>query len=455
MRRRFSGIYRALRSAIPWFALGGALALTATTWIAMERGRTAHARMHFNLSSQAAAEQLSSRVAAYEEILRAGAARVASTPATTPPEWYQFVSYLQLPERFPAMPRIEYRPASSALHDGDAVRAAAAARAIASGETTISAALAPEATAQQPSIAMFVPVTRPGNGRGPKAIGGIVSGLVHIYDLTHGVLDDPSMDGIDTRIYDGPRLSPDRLLADTRSAGAATPPLFERVVELPLAGRTWTLQFLSRPDLEEAIARDRPFGLLAAGLVASVLTFLLARSVTSHLERAQHLSMRDPLTGLYNRRYLENSMERELNRARRAGATIGVVMLDVDHFKRLNDSRGHDAGDFVLVNVAAMLAHAARGSDIACRFGGEEFALILPGASLEVARDRAESIRAAFAGARFEFNGEPLVPMTLSAGVAALVPGDADWSQGLHQADRALYTAKRAGRNRVLAVARE
>jgi diguanylate cyclase (GGDEF)-like protein len=167
--------------------------------------------------------------------------------------------------------------------------------------------------------------------------------------------------------------------------------------------------------------------------------------------RAHLLSMRDPLTGLWNRRYLDETMSRELPRARRHNTPIGVVILDLDHFKQLNDTFGHDAGDHVLARVGEMLRHATRGSDIACRFGGEEFGLILPAASLEASRNKAETIRSAFAAMNLDFEGTPLGPLTLSAGVAALPAGKQDWAQVMRLADKALYTAKQAGRNRVIA----
>ncbi len=163
--------------------------------------------------------------------------------------------------------------------------------------------------------------------------------------------------------------------------------------------------------------------------------------------------MHDPLTGLFNRRYVDETMEREIERARRAGTSIGVIVLDIDHFKRLNDTFGHDAGDHVLARTGELLRHVTRGGDIACRFGGEEFALILPGASLETARERAETIRALFEATPFVFEGNRIAPLTLSAGVCALPPGGGEWGRVLRQADRALYTAKQAGRNRVLAAA--
>jgi diguanylate cyclase (GGDEF)-like protein len=137
------------------------------------------------------------------------------------------------------------------------------------------------------------------------------------------------------------------------------------------------------------------------------------------------------------------------------GENVGVIVLDLDHFKQLNDTHGHDAGDHVLGRMGELLKHATRGSDIACRFGGEEFALILPGASLDVTRKRAEAIRAAYEALDLEFDGRKIGPLTLSAGVSSMPPDANDWALALQLADRALYTAKQAGRNRVLAAAPE
>ncbi|HEY7293860.1 MAG TPA: GGDEF domain-containing protein, partial [Dehalococcoidia bacterium] len=103
--------------------------------------------------------------------------------------------------------------------------------------------------------------------------------------------------------------------------------------------------------------------------------------------------MRDPLTGLYNRQYMEETLEREIRRAERRYASLGVIMLDVDHFKHFNDTFGPAAGDTLLQHISGFLTGHIRGEDIACRYGGEEIALILPDASLEGARDRADDLR--------------------------------------------------------------
>jgi diguanylate cyclase (GGDEF)-like protein len=128
-----------------------------------------------------------------------------------------------------------------------------------------------------------------------------------------------------------------------------------------------------------------------------------------------------------------------------------VIVLDIDHFKKLNDTYGHDVGDMVLERTGELLRAATRNSDIACRFGGEEFAVILPGATLLVARNRAEAIRASLEAMRIDFDGKSIGPLTISAGVASMPPHGQNWTYVLQQADRALYTAKQAGRNKVVA----
>jgi diguanylate cyclase (GGDEF)-like protein len=229
------------------------------------------------------------------------------------------------------------------------------------------------------------------------------------------------------------------------------PPVFSRRIAFQIPGRMWTIQFDSRPEFDAMLQRARPWGVLAAGILTSIVLFILTVALVAAWNRAHHLSMRDPLTGLYNRRYLEETMGRELPRARRLGESVGVIVLDIDHFKLLNDTYGHDAGDLVLERTGELLRAATRDSDIACRFGGEEFAVILPGATLLVARNRAEAIRASLEAMRIDFGGKLIGPLTVSAGVASMPPHGQDWTYVLHQADRALYTAKQSGRNKVIA----
>lgn len=163
-------------------------------------------------------------------------------------------------------------------------------------------------------------------------------------------------------------------------------------------------------------------------------------------------SIRDPLTGLFNRRYLEETLERELPRMIRKKASLGVMMADVDHFKRLNDTFGHEAGDAVLRELAQIFRKQLRAEDIACRYGGEEFTLILPEAQIEKVRDRAEQLRQAVEAAEFHFHGQSFGPVTVSIGIASYPKHGATGETLLRAADRALYRAKEEGRNRVIAI---
>lgn len=163
--------------------------------------------------------------------------------------------------------------------------------------------------------------------------------------------------------------------------------------------------------------------------------------------RAQ--SIKDPLTGLYNRRYLEETMEREIRRAVRAEQGLGVLMLDLDHFKKFNDTHGHEAGDAVLRETAAFLLKSVRSEDIVCRFGGEEFVVILPVADLKVSQARAERIRARLREMTVMHQGQSMGIVTVSVGVAELPQHGASAKELLEAADAALYRAKREGRDRV------
>jgi diguanylate cyclase (GGDEF)-like protein len=159
-------------------------------------------------------------------------------------------------------------------------------------------------------------------------------------------------------------------------------------------------------------------------------------------------AIRDPLTGLYNRRYLDDTLERELRRAERQGSTVSVLVVDIDHFKRINDTHGHAAGDEMLKAFAALLRASVRGGDLACRWGGEEFVLLLHAAPSEGAAERAEALRLACSAMQVHFQGVEL-RATVSIGVACF-PAHASTAAGLMRAaDEALYAAKGEGRNRV------
>jgi two-component system cell cycle response regulator len=168
---------------------------------------------------------------------------------------------------------------------------------------------------------------------------------------------------------------------------------------------------------------------------------------TAELER---MCNTDSLTGLSNRRYLREALDLELSRSARYGRTVSFAMIDVDHFKQLNDTYGHQAGDHVLVRLSALLMQSVRKNDIVGRYGGEEIALILPETGLHGARILAERIRIAIAEQRIVWERE-LLNVTVSIGLASISVGQSETAEGLiRAADRALYRAKNAGRNCVV-----
>ncbi len=181
--------------------------------------------------------------------------------------------------------------------------------------------------------------------------------------------------------------------------------------------------------------------------VAEQISLALANLKLQEKLRIQ--SVRDQLTGLFNRRYLDESLVREISHARRHDHPVAVVMMDLDHFKRFNDTFGHDAGDALLAATGKLLASQARGEDIACRYGGEEFALILPGASIETAVARADELRREIQQLQISLHGERLGAVTASVGVAAFPTHGDSGTSVVAAADRALYQAKGSGRNRV------
>lgn len=161
------------------------------------------------------------------------------------------------------------------------------------------------------------------------------------------------------------------------------------------------------------------------------------------------LSIRDSLTGLYNRRYMEEGLDRELERAHRQQHNVAIVMLDVDHFKDCNDSYGHEVGDLVLKRIAEHLKHFRGGSDIPCRYGGEEFLLILPDIANDVLTTRLEQLRRDIQQMRVTHDDKILPEMTISIGVACYPQDGLEPSELVRLADEAMYKAKRRGRNRV------
>ncbi|PWH17648.1 MAG: hypothetical protein DDG60_01610, partial [Anaerolineae bacterium] len=160
-------------------------------------------------------------------------------------------------------------------------------------------------------------------------------------------------------------------------------------------------------------------------------------------------AIRDPLTSLYNRRFMDETLVREIARAQRDDLPIAILMLDIDHFKKVNDTYGHEAGDMLLKSLASMLLRESRRSHIPCRYGGEEFCVIMVGAPLPIARQRAETWRKQFSETVVTYKHQNL-SATISIGVAVYPEHGVNGQDILRAADEALYAAKQAGRNRVM-----
>jgi len=165
-------------------------------------------------------------------------------------------------------------------------------------------------------------------------------------------------------------------------------------------------------------------------------------------EKLREQALRDPLTDLYNRRYITETMSRDILRAGREDAPLSVIISDIDHFKVINDTYGHQVGDLFLIEVAQLFRHHTRGSDSVCRYGGEEFLFVLPGASADAARKRAEEIRLQIARLAI-LHEEKTLTITMSFGVAAFPVHGGKCEEIIMKADQALYDAKRMGRNLV------
>ncbi|MCX7982239.1 MAG: diguanylate cyclase [Syntrophales bacterium] len=172
-------------------------------------------------------------------------------------------------------------------------------------------------------------------------------------------------------------------------------------------------------------------------------------------DQLMHQATRDALTNLYNRRYMEESLNREFYRCQRKGLPLSLIIIDIDFFKTINDRYGHDAGDFVLKKFSSYILQSIRKEDIACRYGGEEFVVILPETPLEAAVVRAEQMRKKIMISSLEYRGEIITDITASMGIATWPQHGDDPLACLKAADLALYRAKEEGRNRVVVASTE
>jgi diguanylate cyclase (GGDEF)-like protein/PAS domain S-box-containing protein len=190
-------------------------------------------------------------------------------------------------------------------------------------------------------------------------------------------------------------------------------------------------------------SRTRLISLAADNLAMALVSLKLREALRTR-------SVRDPMTQLFNRRYLDETLIRELAICQRSDKPLGAIMIDIDHFKTYNDTHGHDAGDYVLTEIADIMRSKLRAGDVACRYGGEELVIIMPGASMEITAKRAEIVRTAIDNHEFIYKGKNLAGVTASLGVSAY-PEDGNTSTTLLKAaDTALYLAKDSGRNRVV-----
>ena len=171
--------------------------------------------------------------------------------------------------------------------------------------------------------------------------------------------------------------------------------------------------------------------------------------ISSLQTKLREQAIRDPLTNLFNRRYLEETLERELARAGRENYSVCVMMIDLDHFKRVNDTYGHEAGDEVLKALAMTLSEECRRGDFACRFGGEEFVVVMPNINLTTAYERAESMRQSLNSLHVPY-GQYKLTITISMGIACFPINGETREAVLRAADQAMYGAKEAGRDHIL-----
>jgi diguanylate cyclase (GGDEF)-like protein/PAS domain S-box-containing protein len=221
---------------------------------------------------------------------------------------------------------------------------------------------------------------------------------------------------------------------------------------LPLIGKGELFGLLHLGTKQSAQEDQRQWDIAELKEIAVIFAEYLALSIANIKlsEKLTNQSIRDPLTKLYNRRYMDEIIGHEILRAARRQTGIGVVMIDIDHFKQINDTYGHETGDEYLMELADFFRLKIRGSDFVFRYGGEEFILILPESSVEATYKYAELLRKEIKNMKVHFRGQLLPSITLSFGIAAYPDHGLDTIELIRVADKALYTAKEEGRDRVV-----
>lgn len=227
------------------------------------------------------------------------------------------------------------------------------------------------------------------------------------------------------------------------------------LLQVPIAYTGWSLYMLVDQSRSLGAIQRSTHTLIGVMLVTMLLIFVasavvlrpIIRALTSH-NQLYELSYRDGLTGLYNHRHFQNVMDHEVTRAERYGNPLSMLMIDIDHFKQINDTYGHQCGDDVLRKISAIITSTVRTTDTAARYGGEEFAVVLPETDHEAARKLAERLRLNVARTETLVRNKPL-RATVSIGLATYDPALGKRGKGdiIQAADQALYRSKRAGRN--------
>jgi len=365
--------------------------------------------------------------------------------------------------------------------NADPLRRSAVDRARDSGQISASSAvtLLRDGNASVASTLLRLAVYRGGGVPGSveerqRLYSGIVGSAVRVGEMIDATLSKEVLARAELQIYEaGEGAARDALLFDSAAprAAASAPGEFSRYEvtrRLAVGDREWRLRIVPRKDPVDLLDKAGIAAILAALLAISALLFWLMTSVAISesrgaelaqrnreaallRERLQEQAMRDKLTGLYNRHYVEEWFGLELRRAQRHGWSIAAIMLDIDHFKGFNDTFGHEAGDLVLRELAGALGRTTRGSDVASRYGGEEFLVLLPECPFDAALRRAERMREEVAKLELRYGDKPLGPVTVSLGVAVFPDHTKESEELLRCADEALYAAKQAGRNRVVA----
>ena len=308
---------------------------------------------------------------------------------------------------------------------------------------------------------------------------GMVGSTVRVGEMIDATLSKDILSRAQLQIYEAGNApagdaAGGTLLFDSAASGVATSALapaefsgYAVTHRLAVGDREWLLRIVPRNDPVALFDKAGIAAILAALLAISALLFWLMTSVAISESRGAELAQRnreaavlreklheqamhDKLTGLYNRHYVEEWFGLELHRAQRHGRPVAAIMLDIDHFKRFNDSFGHEAGDLVLRELASVLRRFARQSDVASRYGGEEFLVLLPECPFDAALRKAEQLREEAAKLKLEHNDRALGSVTVSIGVAAFPDHAQEAKALLRCADEALYDAKAAGRDRVV-----